>query len=619
MALSPLTSKDLKKLGIVSPTSPKTVLANSGSDSACVKDTKDIKGNKDGNTSEQNSLGEAEKIANAYLGALEYNDEPLRQEGFHTIDYPDASFLVSFYNQEIAKGNITLFPWQHDILFELGKAKCDEQHTYKFALCAANGSGKDAFIIAPFAVWHALCRKQSRTIITSASGNQLSTQTETYIRNLCKQVNDYHGEEIFRIRQRYIYCRLSGSEIRLFATDEEGKAEGYHPITPGASFAIIVNEAKSVAQEIFRALRRCTGYSYWLDVSSPGAPFGDFYDHFTNWKNKRQVSYIECPNHNEDERLEDLVDLGEHDSLYRSKWMALFTTVEGNSIIPRDVLERGQSLAKTGSIVWDHKDWIKRIGIDLAAGGDENSMYCVQGNKVISELHFRQKDTTITALQIDAWLRGLGIEKKHEHIFADDGGVGKGIIDQLVSTYNWTIRRCNNQSPASNKKQYINRGAQNWYQAKKIFEQNLFYFPFEDSQKNENLFTQLCSRFYKQQSTQGRIALESKAEAKANGRPSPDRADALILCLTGLTPSDYLDDSKKEKGKEVESARSKLMADKEVPKLHSIEAVEDWHQEDRYKNYQEAFSSIGKGKPIRGSIKNYINQRMKGARDVRYN
>lgn len=558
------------------------------------------------------------KFNKDYAGAIEYEDAPLEPK-FRAFEYASPFDMLCLYDANIRTGVVILYPWQMSTLDEFGRPNCSIQNALQFALCAANGSGKDAFIVAPFVVWHALCKIQSRTIITSASGGQLGTQTEGYIRNLCQLINEYHGQEIFRIRQRYIYCRLSGSEIRLFATDEEGKAEGYHPITPLSSMAIVINEGKSVKDFIYRALSRCTGYSYWLEVSSPGAPHGDFHKHFCfgeegsfGWKSRR-VDYSECPHSSENQRQQDLVEYGEFSSIYRSKWLALFTNIEGTSIIPQDSLERCKRLSKDGTIKPLHQDWIPRVGLDIAAGGDETSMYKVVGNVIKAELHFREKDTTISARKINDWLLEVGMPKDSEMIFGDDGGVGHAVIDMLCSDtngYGWKIARVNNQSPSNNKRAFINRGAQNWFRIKRLFESNILYFSFDYEEKNQKLFTQLCSRFYSQQQTQGRIALESKATAKAQGRPSPDRADAYVLAFTGLSISDFLGEgSDQQKDAKELTPMDKLKRDGE--KLRNVDAVYQWGENKRYSEYQQAGQSV-KGKPIGGSVRRLIQQRTKG-------
>lgn len=451
------------------------------------------------------------------------------------LDFESPALMLATFNEHIRSKTVVLHKWQVDMLEELGLAKPTQAKPIKYCLVAANGSGKDAFIVAPFAVWFILCKIQSRVILTSSSGTQLTAQTETYIRDLAELINNVMGQEIFRIRQRYIKCRLSGSEIRMFATDEKGKAEGYHPMVPNAEMAIVVNEGKSVTEDIHSALRRCTGYNYWLEVSTPGEPTGFFYNAATSWKLSRRVTSYDCAHLSEDEREEDKRQLGEHSALFRSKHLALFTSIGGEVIITQELIDKLRATRPLFSIV----GWKDKVGIDLAAGGDENCVYIRNGLSIKHFLSFRETDTTLTADKIEMFLLGK-VPKDYDFIFADDGGVGHAIIDTLVRR-GWNIKRVLNQHAAINKRNFGNKGAENWYRVKRIFEEGFFDLEsLPDKEAKNNTLHQLINRKYKQQLLGARIFLESKKEAKAHGRPSPDRADALILTYTGETLDDFL-------------------------------------------------------------------------------
>ena len=469
---------------------------------------------------------------------VELANKPSEDSPWRTIDFPDPGLMRCFFDKEIASGRVNLYKWQAEILDVFGSVKPTAQHPLKFCLVACNGSGKDAFVIASFVGWFALTKVRSRCIITSSSGVQLTTQTENYIRSYCFRINEYFGCEIFRIRQRYITCSLSGSEIRLFATDEEGKAEGYHPMDAGSEMAIIVNEGKSVSEDIHRALRRCTGYNYWLEVSTPGEPSGFFYRAAKQWPFVKTVDYTQCPHLSRDEYEEDLRNEGEHSSYFRSKWKALFTSIGGEVIISKDLIDKLLDEA-TSIRLTSYEKLGLRVGIDLAAGGDENVISICCGNKCVKEIYFREADTEITADRIDLELSRAQISKDHKHIYADDGGVGRAIIDKLVRR-GWKINRILNQSQATLAKVYGNKGAENWYRVARIFEERLFDVTTITEKTREQLYT----RHYKKGGTGGRIFLESKKDAKLEGRLSPDRADALILAYTGLTIDDFLTNKK---------------------------------------------------------------------------
>lgn len=496
------------------------------------------------------------------------DDTPLRDE-YQTLSFESPAEFLTFFHRSVHSGQIVLHPWQLEVSDQIAREtpKATALKPYKLALCAANGSGKDAFVVAPFVLWFALCHKQALCIVTSSSGNQLTAQTENYVKNLAEAVNGFFGSQVFRIRQRYIKCLLSGSEIRLFATDEAGKAEGYHPMVPGAKFAIVVNEAKSVSEEIFDALRRCTGYTHWLNVSTPGEPKGSFYRSFCNWPNTRRVTSYDCSHLSPEDREEDKRDFGEHSALFRSKHLALFTTISSEVVIPREsvnyLLEHPPKPA--------YANWEKRVGIDLAAGGDENCVTITHGNLVVSENAFREADTTITADRIEKILLENKIPKHSEFIFADDGGIGRGIIDTLVRR-GWNIKRVLNQARAINNTMYGNKGAELWYRVRRFIETHCVDLRGLSSKTID----QLTDRRFKQSSQGGRILLEAKRDAKAEGRVSPDRADAYVLSQTGLTLEDYGNVAALEDPKAEARQRTILRSNEAILQHYEDELEKTW-------------------------------------------
>lgn len=511
-------------------------------------------------------------------------------EGGYVVLLPQLTtpaLFLAFFTREIADGVVSLHQWQREVNEDLAPSVVPtSQKPLKYYLVAANGSGKDAFVIAPFVAWFCFSKIQSRCIITSSSGGQLTAQTETYIKNLCESVNKFFGTTVFRIRQRYIKCLATGSEIRMFATDEAGKAEGYHPIKPNAEMAIVKNESKSIDELIHKALKRCTGYNYWLEISSPGTVSGSFYYAVTteSWGKGRKITSFDCPHISNEEREADKIELGEESAEYRSKHLAEFTSTDSDVVVPLDVVQRCLKFPPRSKV----KGWEKRVGIDLAAGGDETALCYTQGAEIIKENWFREKDTTITAERIERWLIDIvQVPKDHPHLYADDGGIGHAIIDMLVRR-GWKIRRVLNQSAAYNKKRYGNRGAEMWFNVKRILEECVF----DITKLSEKTITQLGTRKYKQVEG-GRMFLQSKKQMKSEGFPSPDRADAFILSFIGLTILDFID------------AVVTVEEDKSRIKLLTSEAVEQYYEDNNYGNTKNEHRPALK--KARGSLQIAIN------------
>lgn len=407
------------------------------------------------------------------------------------------------------------------------KTQISDVNPYKVILSCANGSGKDMIIIAAFAVWFALKKARNRVIITSSSFEQTKFQTEVHIRELANRANKRFGA-LFRYTQFHYVVPELGSEIKLFATDEAKRAEGFHPYGNG-EMAIIINEAKSVKEEIFDALSRCTGYSHWLEISSPGPRSGHMFRMAGNSVHYpapaqlgrfyfRRVSAYECP-HIPKAHIDAMAyDKGEDSPWFRSSVKAEFADFDEPVVVTEHAFDKCllNPPPNTGDDIG--------IGLDLAGGGDEDACFVRQGNRVVHKFFFRQADTDLAADLID---KHLAPWKSSNYVFrADNGGIGQAIIDKLVAK-GWRIRRTNNQSPAFNKREFLNLGAEMYFYVKRLIERCDIVLP-----NVEKLRLQLTTRRYRGfDSTQGKFALESKQEARSAGRPSPDRGDALVLCF----------------------------------------------------------------------------------------
>ncbi len=437
-----------------------------------------------------------------------------------------------------------LYPWQIETLVFLAMGGTFNHKTpLKFNLCAANGSGKDAFVIAPLAVWLIITQIRHRVIVTSASFDQLSGQTETEIRRVVDLVNNWAtlhaGGPILSYKQFQVVCNTTRSEIKMFAKDDPGRVEGYHPFSdyPGAGMCVIVNEAKSVAEGIQDAMKRFTGFSRWINISSPAKTSGPFYrscmaskewDGVTGYDPDkayfRRVTAWECPHIGRKTIEEAKIELGETSSLFRSIYLAEFTSIDEAVMISKDAIDR--CIADPPPHVLAD---IVTCGIDLALGGDETSLRLVLGNKVGDKYDFRDKDAVSSARKIvdklDTWRNIYGLSP--DNTYGDGGGLGKAVLD-IIRDKGWDINRVYNQSPARQKNNFGNIGAEMWFRFKRLVEQRLFILDKDDAQ----LLAQLSSRYHRESDTNNKVYLESKQEARAKGHGSPDRADALVLAVS---------------------------------------------------------------------------------------
>lgn len=467
------------------------------------------------------------------------------QESYTPIAFEDAIDMLFAIFPIVGDGTITLDKWQIEEQIRLCAKDYTKELPLKYLLTAANGSGKDSFIIAPFMVFQAMCKVRSRTIVTASSDNQLSLQTEAYARMYASSANKYfeaHGiPRLFIIKKHHIVCTVTGSEIILFVTDDGGRAEGYHPFpdSPKGEVTIIINEAKTVPDIIAEHLGRCT-FTRWIEVTSPGKTSGFNYKHYRESVQypadlvpgkyySRRISSFDCTHISRNKIEADKIEFGENSPIFRSKHLALYTSLDEQVVITKEKLD--QVLAFPPSFV-DIGIGL-RCGVDYAGGGDECALYVFNNNSFVGRETFRARDTAeVTVPVMVDFFKKYGL--KPDQIYGDDGGLGQPINDSL-RRIGWPINLVRMQWKPLNIGQYGNRGAELWFRFGQIIQ--FIMLPADDFK----LHSQLCSRYYKQHATQGKLILEAKSDARAKGHGSPDRADAVCLAFTGVTANMFID------------------------------------------------------------------------------
>ena len=575
------------------------------------------KPNDDSNSTPPNPSDPISDIKDSKIGGEPTEDEILaalspkigKEEKYTPLDFE--SPLEMFLFKEIQKnGPRRPHKWQGEVLTFLSSIK---EHDFsiaspcRFYLQACNGSGKDAYITSLFSIWLCACKPRSRFICTSSSHTQLELQTESYIRTEAEEWNTVLGKRIFLIKKQHIVCTLTGSEIVLFSTNEPGRAEGWHPFPdcPNSILAICINEAKTVPEDIFKHLKKCTGYTFWLEISSPGGTSGHFYlnctsardwnDGYNGERVRKKVSAYECPHISKKEIDDAIEEYGPNDPWVRATYLAEFTGLDEDIVISNFTFDK--LIDNPPKLVEECPELPLRIGIDIGVGGDESTLYCFKGNYLWKSKEFRQVDTTLQRDIIEKTLIEWGFSKDSSNIFIDDGNVGHSVADMLMEL-GWNIQRVVNQSKASNTRRFGNRGAETWWNFRVLVERSILRFDKSIRYSNPKLYRQITSRYYKQRDVQGGLILESKKEARANGHGSPDRADAVVLANCRTRWGDVKEVvGYSTPSKEDEKKASSRISGESLPGLFDDKFV--------YKHYDNKFgvnSEDGKSKRVFGSL-----------------
>ncbi len=530
--------------------------------------------------------------------------EPQRASSYFPLQFKDAAEFTCFFDPALRSGKKKLYSWQVEELRRLSKkGEYTTEYPFEYTLLAANGSGKDAYIIAGFVSFVLCCWRRYKVVITSSSDLQLDSQTRNYIKFFCQNVNEYlrtNGviSKAIDIKKETFKAAvhkdkdgreisLTGTEVITFVTNEGGRAEGHHPFPDADAqegVILIVNEAKTVPQEIFDHFAKCT-YNFLIQVSSAGPSRGHLYNSCVKSieypapqiKGKpyyRRITAYDCPHISKAKLDREEEEYGPNDPWFKNTRLSLFSSLGESVVITEELLERCFKISKRFSLGLG-----RRAGLDLSGrGNDFNTFYVIEDNELIAYERWRAADTeqTVDTLVGTDDGKSLGLFQKYgfnkatcgNRISGDDNGIGQGIIDGLAKK-GWNIRRVLNQSSAINNQRYLNRGAEMWFTFARILEAGFFHVRKE--MLHPDLKRQLCNRHYTQEGA-GKMKLWTKAEEKAGAKgkkhssystdssDSPDDADALVLAFSTLSVLDF-------------GAEAKAQASKAPQAFHSTDEI----------------------------------------------
>jgi hypothetical protein len=158
-----------------------------------------------------------------------------------------------------------LYPKQREVLRALGLPGS----FVSFRSC--NEGGKTKRVICAAILWHLLAFPRGHIISTSGSYRQIKDQLLPALHTYSSRFPNWTFLRTPRIDTQDINCFWEG-----FSTNDAGKFEGHHAGSPDEPLMIIVDEAKTVKDEIFQAIERCKP-TRLLIASSPGYAEGEFY------------------------------------------------------------------------------------------------------------------------------------------------------------------------------------------------------------------------------------------------------------------------------------------------------------------------------------------------------
>ncbi|HBJ87139.1 MAG TPA: hypothetical protein DDZ88_25420, partial [Verrucomicrobiales bacterium] len=359
-----------------------------------------------------------------------------------------------------------LYKWQAFIMADVASGK-------PTAAVTPNEAGKTSIIIATLAEWCLHEYPGSTVVLTSATFRAVRTQIFAAL----EQDKDKFAHWTFKDTE---IEDGKGGRILGFATDSGAKFEGFHA-DEGRPLLIILDEAKSIADDIFVAADRCNP-TMLLYISSPGGHFGRFHDAFKNVRfAQHEISIEDCP-HITAERIAAMKEqYGEDSDIYRSMILGKFARgKENGKVVAFEDYER---------CLANPPRWIsvtRQVFCDFADSGDLCIIAKRDGNKIdIADEWKPDGNKAGITERFERTLRPL--QEQGYTLRGDEDGTGHGYITALNLRGIHIEGVRNNAEPTD--PHYFNLAAQQWWTFAKQVNQCAWVLPHDETLKR-----QACTR-----------------------------------------------------------------------------------------------------------------------------
>lgn len=403
------------------------------------------------------------------------------------------------------------------------------------AVSAANGSGKSSSVIGNAVVCHLLQYPNGRVVCTSAVERQLTHVIMGYLsrfRHLFPANAVFNKLDIsVPLMDKNTGKQVGASEFISFTTNNAGKAESWHG-DDERPLMIIIDEGKSVEDEIYSAFDRCTAQRRLVVSSPPVEASGEFYNIFHGrgswpWKLHR-VNYHQCPHI--EKQTPGKYELmkkkyGEDHPIFRSMILGEFSQDSSLSVFNAKYVDNAMFSPPN----WN-EDRKRMFAIDWSAGSDEQVGGKMEGNRITFPVLAHEHDTGKIVTTMANWLKKEGV--KEGEVIADDGGLGRPMNYDLEKQLGFRIARFNGGLPSTQPTYYPNRINQIWFETNDELRKGHIILP-----KDDILRHQLISRRKAPPSdNESRHKMESKRQMADRGVSSPDRADVVCMLVGSMLP-----------------------------------------------------------------------------------
>ena len=392
---------------------------------------------------------------------------------------------------------------------------------------SGHGVGKST-AVALAAVWHVLMRVPSKTVVTAPTSAQLFDACFAEMKNVAKRLKPPFADLLEiksdRIELRsqpettFISCRTSRQE-------QPEALAGVH----SENVLLLADEASGISPNVFEAASgSMSGHNATTVLTgNPTRNTGFFFDTHNRLREDWYTMHVSCVDSPRvaNDFVEDMKKRYSEDSpAYHVRVLGNFPPSEEDTVIPVALIESAMN-----NDIKVHEDTPAIWGLDVARQGSDSSVLAKRQGPIIHPLTvWRNLDLMQLTGAVKAEYDAIdNPAKKPVEIIVDSNGFGAGVLDRLREL-DLPARGLNVSERALQKETYLNLRAELWFKVKSWLEGMDVKLPRDDA-----LWAELAAPRYHFTSS-GKMQVESKEAMKKRGVASPDRADAVALCLANV-------------------------------------------------------------------------------------
>lgn len=373
-------------------------------------------------------------------------------------------------------------------------------------------------------IWFFLTRYPVKAVVTAPTSAQLFDALFAELKRWVNELPDIL-KTLVEVKSDRIELKAAPSEAFISARTSRAETpealQGIH----ADNVLLVADEASGIPESVFEAASgSMSGHSATtLLLGNPTRNTGLFYDTHNRLKGEWKTFHVSCvdsPRVSEAFVNEMKLRYGEDSPAYHVRVLGNFPPREEDTVIPVELIDSAMNreikIDENATAIW---------GLDVARMGSDASALAKRRGPVIDEVQtWKGLDLMQLTGAVVAEYEALPPSKQPVEILVDSIGLGAGVLDRLREL-GLPARGINVAESPAMKGTYANLRAELWFKCKAWLANRDVKIP-----KDEQLFAELAGPRYTFTSS-GKMQVESKENMKKRGLGSPDKADAVCLCL----------------------------------------------------------------------------------------